>query len=67
MIVTCGDTECQYYNPAGCTAPVIDHTVDRFCTIGRKKRIEDYEWMMRPDAGICYRNTAAWGIKIRGL
>ncbi|GMB00908.1 hypothetical protein PIPA1_37070 [Pelosinus sp. IPA-1] len=32
----CDDTECQYYNPNGCTASEIYHSTDRFCVTGRR-------------------------------
>jgi hypothetical protein len=37
MISHCADTECEFYNPDGCTASEIHHTSDRFCTAGRRK------------------------------
>ena len=60
MIVTCGDTECQHYTDNGCSAPIADHTSDRFCVTGRKKQVDDYERMMRPDEPKGHRRNGKW-------
>jgi hypothetical protein len=59
MISHCADTECQFYNPNGCTADEIYHTADRFCVTGHKKQVDDYKQMMKPIAGICQKDHGA--------
>jgi len=46
VIVTCGDIECQYHNPNGCTAPEVHHSTDRFCTTGRRRPRDDTRELM---------------------
>jgi len=55
VTVTCGDTECKFYNPNGCQATAIDHTADRFCTAGRNKVEPEYKQMMRYNSPIDYK------------
>lgn len=49
----CDDTECQYYNPAGCTASEIYHSTDRFCVTGRRKQRDDHAELMRVQSPNC--------------
>ena len=60
MIVTCGDIECKYYNPNGCTADEVDHSADRFCITGRRKQQEDYTDLMRAGNPNCHKYGGKW-------
>ena len=48
-MTTCSDLDCKHNIAGECQAADIDHTADRFCTVGRRRTREDYELAMRQD------------------
>lgn len=59
-VVYCNDTECQYYNPNGCTASEIYHSTDRFCITGRRKPKDDTRELMRESEPKGKRKNGKW-------
>jgi len=55
VIVTCGDIECKYYNPNGCTAPSVDHSTDRFCVTGRRKPRDEIKKLMQDNKPLDFK------------
>ena len=60
VIVTCGDIECKYYNPSGCTAPSVDHSTDRFCVTGRRRPRDDIREVMRESEPTGHKVKGRW-------
>ncbi|AIF52014.1 hypothetical protein UFO1_2467 [Pelosinus sp. UFO1] len=60
MIVRCGDRECIYYTSKECTAPELDHTAERFCTMGRRKPKDETRELMRESEPKGYKRGNKW-------
>jgi len=59
-VIYCDDTECQYHNRDGCTAPEVHHSTDRFCTTGRRKPKDDHAELMRAGNPNCHKDNGKW-------
>lgn len=59
MAGPCGDVECKYNSPNGCTRPIVSHTADRICIDGRRKRNDTAE-MMQASAPSGHKRGGKW-------
>jgi hypothetical protein len=61
--VTCSDSECRYYEAGQCTADAVDHTSDRFCTVGRRKPKDDTPQLMQTFNANCQSTAKGYKSK----